>query len=72
MSADRVRFVHGIAAKLHALGCSKVEQVDEYNSLWRCDATGKVFGVPMDGGDKCPEVMWPDVAASAAKAAIPD
>ncbi len=72
MSADKVRYVHGIAAKLQALGCSKLEDIDEYNAIWKCDATGKVFGVAIDGEDKCPEVLWPSVAEDAAKAAIPD
>lgn len=70
MSADVVRFVHDATARLQALGCSKLEQLDEYNSLWKCNATGKVFGAPIFD-DQCPEALWPSVMADAAKAAIP-
>lgn len=69
MSADRVRFVHGITKELEKLGCKKLETIDEYNALWVVLQTNLAFTVPIfDKEDKCPEAMWPDVLAAIAKA----
>lgn len=72
MSADRVRFEHGISDKLKKLGCKKLGAIDEYHSLWVVEETNVAFAVPLfEDGDKCPEAMWPDVLASVAKAKTP-
>ena len=63
MSADRVRFEEQISQKLIALGCTKIAQLDDYNSLWQT-AWGFVITVPDFGEeDKCPSAMWFEVLA---------
>ena len=71
MSADRVRFIYGISDELKKLGCKKIEKIDEYHSLWAVVETNVAFSVTLfEDEDKCPEVMWPNVLASVAKAKI--
>lgn len=63
MSAERVRFVEHVSAELTKLGCKKIEQLDEYNSLYLTD-WGVLISVPDFGKeDKCPAAMWFDVRA---------
>jgi hypothetical protein len=62
-------FVPGVS-QLEELGCKKIEAVDTYHSLWVVIETDIAFSVPQFEGDKCPEVMWPDVLASVSKAKI--
>ena len=69
MSAWAVRYVEGISKKLQELGCKKLEGIDDYHSLWVVVETNVAFSVP-DHGDRCPEVMWPEVLASVHKAKI--
>ena len=67
MSADRVRFIENVSKELAKLGCKKVAQLDDYNSLWVTDS-GVLISVPDFGSkDRCPEAMWFDVQADIAR-----
>lgn len=71
MSADKVRFEYRISEKLKELGCKKLQAIDEYHSLWVVEETNVAFAVTLfEDEDRCPEVMWPEVLASVAKAKI--
>lgn len=60
MSADAVQFVQ-VSVELEKLGCKKLQQIDEYNSLW-LTGWGIAVTVPeFDGEDKCPKAWWFDV-----------
>lgn len=61
MSADRVKFIENVSAELEKRGCKKLEQLDDYNSLWVTE-WGCAITVPDFGKqDKCPAVYWFDV-----------
>lgn len=63
MSADKVRFVENVSKELGNLGCKKIEQLDEFNSLW-LTSWGVLISVPDFGEeDKCPAAWWFDVLA---------
>lgn len=67
MNADRVRFVENISNKLTTLGCTKIETLDDYNSIWVTSWGVAITVSDFGAEDKCPEVMWIDVLADIEK-----
>lgn len=62
MSADRVRYTENLSSELEKLGCTKIERIDDMNTLWKT-SWGVAIVVPDFGEDKIPTVHWFDVLA---------